>query len=308
MVVQASCYANQKAVNLISSMLRLLLVRLKRSQIIITMTNFHRLSRLTCAALIIGSAPYAYAAPKYFPDPDRYATRRVAAYLASKDCPGAVNALNEGVKARQRDVLLLAGSMFETGLCVKENWEKAAHYYQLADAAGNRAAVPRLAAGYAVAGRDNAVALWWNAHHPVPAPDECVPKANPETDIEAFEAALKSMPPAVFKACVYMIGVVSAIRAETEFPVTAAQHDVFGDVTMEFNPAAGKISWRQAAEQGLAGIKDVNKHEYDDRRAIENSLVTYMETTGKRVLSRFQRPDGIPADTRIRHRFSFSYK
>jgi len=274
-----------------------------------TMLNFDHLARLACAALILGSAQSAYAAPKYFDHPDRYATRRVAAYLASKDCPGAVNALNEGVKAKQRDVLLLAGSMFETGLCVKENWEKAAHYYQLADAAGNRAAVARLAAGYAVAGRDNAVALWWNAHYPVPGPDECVPKADPETDIEAFEAELKRMPPAVFKACVYMIGVVSAIRAETEFPEAAAQHSVFGVVNMEFNPAAGQISWRQdSPEQGITGVKDVNKHEYDNQRAVENSLVTYMETTGKRVLLRFQKPEGIDADTRIRHRFSFSYK
>lgn len=273
------------------------------------MLNLDRLPRLSCAALILGSAQCALAAPQYFQNPDRDATRRVAAYLASKDCPGAVNALKEGVKARQRDVLLLAGNMFETGLCVKENWDKAAQYYQLADAAGNRAAVPRLAAGYAVAGRDNAVALWWNAHYPVPAPKECVPKADPETDIDAFEAELKSMPPAVFGACVYMIGVVSAIRAETEFPATAAQHDVFGDVTMEFNPSAGKIAWRQeSVERGAAGIKDVNKHEYDDRRAIENSLVTYMESIGNRVLLRFQKPDGIPADTRIRHKFSFSYE
>ncbi|UUZ53299.1 hypothetical protein LP419_31130 [Massilia sp. H-1] len=64
------------------------------------------LSAALCTGLLL-SAALAHATPTYL-DPDPDATRRVSAYLDSKDCPGAVKALNDGVKSKQRDVLLLA--------------------------------------------------------------------------------------------------------------------------------------------------------------------------------------------------------
>lgn len=266
------------------------------------------------AAIIFGlllcSAPVAHGAPKYFDSPDREATRRVASYLASKDCHGAVKVLTGDIKNRHRDVLLLAGSMYETGLCVKQNWEKAASFYQLADAAGSRAAIHRLAAGYAVAGRENALALWWAAHRPAALPKECIPAANPETEGAAFDAALERMPASLYEQCVYMVGVYSAITAETEFPAEALRHDVFGNILMEFNPSMGEIVFTQeAAERGLRhGIYDGRQAQFEDKRKIASSLLTYMRETGRRTLARYQKPEGISPTIRIQQEFVFSFK
>lgn len=266
--------------------------------------------RIGAAAALLLCFHAAQAAPTYFDQPDRHATKRLASYLASQDCPGAVKALNEGVKARQRDVLLAAGTMYETGLCVKQSWERAVHFYQLADAAGNPSAVQRLASGYAVEGRDGAVALWWAAHRPGSLPRECVPQADPEKDAEGFEKALAAMTPAQFKACVYMVGVYASIRAETEFPAEALLRDVYGDVAMEFTPATGTIAWRQDKRERATGVgqRDAARLKEDDGRAVEHSLINYMRKTGERTLARYRKPEGIDPAVRIGHTFSFFYE
>jgi len=266
------------------------------------------LSAVLSTGLLLSTA-FAHAAPAYRePDPD--ATRRVAAYLDSKDCPGAVKALNEGVKNKQRDVLLLAGAMFETGLCVKENWERAVYFYQLAEKAGHKAAIHRLAAGYAVAGRDNALALWWAAQRTSDLPRNCIPAVDPENDPDGFAAVLTRMPVAEFKACVYMTGVYSAIMGETEFPVAAARNGVFGDVVMTFDPARGAIDWTQdnGGQAMAGGVFDGNKVNTESRRKVENALLDYMRAAGERTLARYARPDGIDPAVRIQQKFIFAYK
>jgi len=266
------------------------------------------LPAILCTSLLLCTAS-VHAAPAYLePDPD--ATRRVASYLASKDCSGAVKALNDGVQSKQRDVLLLAGAMFETGLCVKENWERAVYFYQLADKAGQKLAIHRLAAGYAVAGRDNALALWWAAQRPSDLPRNCIPAADPEKDPDGFAAALARMPVADFKGCVYMTGVYSAIMGETEFPAAAARNGVFGDVIMAFDPARSAIDWTQDnTGQALAeGVFDGNKANTESRRKVENSLLDYMRAAGMRALARYSKPDGIDPAVRIRQKFTFDYK
>jgi hypothetical protein len=267
------------------------------------------LAHIGAAASLLLFAQGAQAAPTYFDQPDRFATKRLASYLASKDCAGAVSALNEGVKAKQRDVLLAAGTMYETGLCVKQSWDRAVHFYQLADAAGNKEAVQRLASGYAVAGRDGAVALWWAAHRPGDLPRACVPQADPEQDAEGFEKALAAMPPALFKSCVYMVGVYASIRAETEFPSEALLRDVYGDVEMEFTPATGTIAWRQTARERATGVgtRNAAREKEDESRAVEHSLLNYMRKTGERTLARYQKPEGIDPAFKIRQSFSFYY-
>lgn len=252
---------------------------------------------------VLSATQPARAAPRYFDQADPEATRRVAAYLASKDCTGALAALNEGIKAGQRDVLLLAGTMYETGLCIKADWERAAHFYQLADAAGNRFAIYRLASGYAVAGRDNAVALWWMAHRPGAMPRACIPAADPEKDIDGFEKALAAMPQALLKGCIYMTGVYASVLAETEFPAAAIRNDVYGDVDMEFHPASGTIGWFQGQRERASAPR------YEDgRRKIESTLLTYMRRAGERTLARYQKPDGIAPDLLIIHQFSFVFE
>lgn len=265
--------------------------------------------RTGVAAVLLLCMQGAQAAPTYFDQPDPDATRRLASYLASKDCVGAVKALNEGVKAKQRDVLLAAGTLYETGLCVKQNWDRAVNFYLQADTAGNRSAIPRLVSGYAVAGRDNAVALWWAAQRPGILPQTCVLPVDAEKDPEGFEKALAAMPPALFKGCVYMAGVHAAIVAETEFPDTALLRDVYGDVEMEFIPATGAITWSQRQRERAtgAGTRDAARLKEDDGRAVESSLLVYMRKNGERTLTRYQKPEGIDPAIKIRRTFSFFY-
>ena len=75
---------------------------------------------ISCALL---SASNAWAAPKIkVPDPRE--TRGLRA--------GAVQAVKAGIKARQPDVLLMAGTMMEEGICMKADWEKAITLYEMA--------------------------------------------------------------------------------------------------------------------------------------------------------------------------------
>lgn len=266
--------------------------------------------RLVIASLLLLFTKAGMAAPKYV-EPDQRATRAVAAHLYSNDCPGAVAALKDGIKAKQRDVLLLAGWMYENGTCVKQNWEKAVNLYQLADAAGNPSAIPRLAAGFAAAGRENGVALWWAAQYRDPAPSSCIPAVDPNKDLDGFNAALERMPPALFKACVYMTGVYFELLAEARFPPDAQRNGVSGDVDMEFNPSKGTIEWRQGRlEVGQAGgVRDIGKTQFDDRRPlIENSLMTYLKGKGELALARYQKPEGIDPGTRMKQRFTFEFR
>jgi hypothetical protein len=96
--------------------------------------------------------------------------------------------------------------------------------------AGRRIAALRLVAGYARPGRDNGLALSWLAksHATGAFPRQCIPLADPERDLDGFNAGLEAMPPATFKACVYLVGVVVAVHAELEFPQLALQQGVTG--------------------------------------------------------------------------------
>jgi TPR repeat protein len=93
------------------------------------------------------------------------AVQAVSAAMGRSDCVAAASALNAGLAKSHPEVWLLAGAMFEDGLCLKANWDRALNFYQRADGAGLPSAAARLAAGYATAagGRDLAASLWWAA-------------------------------------------------------------------------------------------------------------------------------------------------
>ncbi|UUZ47674.1 hypothetical protein LP420_31620 [Massilia sp. B-10] len=201
--------------------------------------------------------------------------------------------------------------MFETGLCVKENWDRAVYFYQLADKAGHKAAIHRLAATACCCFYcDNALALWWAAQRTSDLPRDCIPAADPEQDPDGFAAALTRMPVGEFKACVYMTGVYSAIMGETEFPAAAARNGMFGDVMMAFALGLGTIDWTQdnVGQAMSEGVVDGNKANTESRRKLENSLLNYMRSVGTRTLARYSKPEGIDPAIRIRQKFTFAYK
>jgi hypothetical protein len=265
--------------------------------------------KLTVAASLLLASQASWAGDERDLTADPEATRRIAAYINHKDCPGAVRQLNAEVKSKNRDVLLLAGAMFETGICVTANWDRAVYFYELAERAGNRSAALRLASGYAVAGRDNAMALWWIAQRPGGMPRACIPAADPLKDAAGFENALAAMPQSLLQACVYMTGVYASILAETEFPPLAAVNNVFGDIDMVFNPADGTVSWTQVTLEKATplGLRDGQAGLQYSRKTVENSLLNFMRGISDRSLSRYRKPEGIDPALKVMQRISFFY-
>lgn len=272
--------------------------------------GIHRVRLLAFAlffALFFAQTAVAWAEPKYV-RPDFNAIRHVSSYLSRLECPKAVEELKAGVKSKQPDVLLLAGTLFEEGLCVKQNWEKAANLYELAHDAGNFSGIPRLVAGYAIAGRDNGLALWWAAQRPAGLPSACIPKADPRTDPEGFNAALERMPAPLFQGCVYSVGVASDVIAETYYPPEASRNGVSGDLLMEFVPSSGTITWKyERFEIGRpAVVRDLAKTQFDHTRAVENSLMSYLTKKGESALARYKKPEGIDPSFKMHRRFIFN--
>jgi TPR repeat protein len=108
--------------------------------------------------------------------------------LEHRDCKLAVARLNQGLERRYPDAFLLAGAMFEQGLCVKTEWDRAATMYQRALAVGHGGGQFRLVAGLAERGAP--VALWWaQERDAVMLPDECRVPAEAHRRAEACAAA-----------------------------------------------------------------------------------------------------------------------
>jgi hypothetical protein len=240
-------------------------------------------------------------------------TLRIKRLTAAGSCAEAAAALKEGVKAKHPDVLLLAGTMYEDGACLAPNWERAVNLYMLADQAGNRGARLRLVAGYARAGRDNGLALWWmaKARDMQGFPAACLPRSDPDNNPNGFNDELERMAPAVFRSCVYAAGVVAEVSSQVDFPMQAAYSGVSGAVTMEFTPALGAINWVQneltVTERQPGGIRDLAKAELDNPRAAKTSLLRYLGAKGEFALSRYQRPEGgLAADVVLKRRFVFT--
>ncbi|QJE01990.1 hypothetical protein HH212_19840 [Massilia forsythiae] len=171
--------------------------------------------------------------------------------------------------------------------------------YMMAYDAREPNAVHRLMAGYADRGSDAGMAFWWAAKNPVRDrfPAQCIPKANPEADPDGFNGELERMPPAVFAACSYLFAVVGTVSVQSEYPPLALYHGVSGSVAMEFDPASGRIAWRQQdvnmAERPTRMVRDLAREELDDPRKIRDSLVSYMKARGDAALARHRKP--LPA-------------
>ena len=244
---------------------------------------------------------------------ERKDLRTINILMAEGRCTQAVEALKSGVRAKRPGFLLLAGMMHDEGICVKADWEKAVNLYMLALQAGSQTATARLVAGYARPGRDNGLALWWVARSHVTDgfPRQCIPQADPERDLDGFNAGLEAMPPEAFKACVYLIGVVAAVYAEREFPQLALRHGVTGTYTMSFDPARGTMAWQQDAleinENKGSWARDLAQEDLENPRKIRDSLLAYLKRKGEFALTRYPKPDGgLPPDYVYKSSFVFT--
>lgn len=226
----------------------------------------------------------------------------------------AIGAVKSGLAEKKPYVMLLAGNMYEEGLCVKPDVDKAMGLYMRAEEAGQAFALLRLAAAYARPGRDNGMALWWSAKSggQMRFPARCVPAADPVKDPDGFNAALERMAPATFQSCVYLIGVVSELLAQVRYPQLALRNNVTGRFRMAFVPASGTITWtveELEMDEGSpnAFFRDLGAEALANPRVIKNSIVKYLNDKSSFALGRYPVPAGdFAPDFTYRFDYKFS--
>ena len=260
------------------------------------------------AAALAGIGLSAHAAS--YKSPDYQVTAPINTAIMAGNCKNALGMMKAGVREKHPDALLLGGTMFENGTCMKADPDRAVTLYQLAEQAGNFSAIPRLMAFYAHPGRDNGLALWYAAKRGYKLGKSCETGVSPD-DTEAFNSKLERMRPEVYRACVYTAGVLGEVIAQGYFPHEAARHGLSGRVNMAFRPAVGLIEWETKElildDSQPRGVRDLALVELENPRAIKASLVNYLKSKGQYALSRYQKPEqGFDPDTVIPFQFVFT--
>jgi hypothetical protein len=236
--------------------------------------------------------------------PDAEAVQQISAALRKGNCPAVLQALNDRLPGKHPGVFLLAGSLYEDGLCLKANWERAIDMYLAAHRAGASVAAAHLAAGYArpAAGPDKAAALWWALQADIKLPEPCTEPKPLLEDADRFVAALAAWPGQRLDACVYILGVQASIiksMNRLSIPVDAGFQ---GSFRFNFNPAAGAIEVVEEVNAEESATQVVTS---DDRRSQKTKAVSealrrlLYEVTARSALSRYSRPDGIDPSWRL---------
>ena len=239
---------------------------------------------------------------------ERSSIDRVLVAVEGKDCARAVSRLNDGLADKYPGIYLLAGSMYEEGICLKPNWERAVQMYQRAEQLGHRGGLFKLVAGYAYRERDPALALWWaQQSQQLSLPGPCRIAEWVQKDAAALETTLRAWPPARLAACNYTAGVLATVAGDAEYPHAAISHALAGKVEMTFVPAAGTLAWRtlDVEERPLIGLINATAAADRTSRDAKASLETYMREVGERALRRFVRPASIDPDWRLTYVFEF---
>ena len=229
--------------------------------------------------------------------------------IAARDCNLAVDRLKSGLKNGYPEVFLLAGSMYENGICVKRDWARAVSFYAQAHEAGEADGAARIAAGYAdpANGPDVAAALWWAWKNPAFRPGACGVPKEAMADPDRFVAELKTWPQARLAACNYVAGVLSTIAAEVKYPDQAAAHAIGGDVKLRFLPGIPRIDLQrgESREYEMVGWVMVDTLRDRKSRRMADGFEEALSRVANRALQRYPHPGGIPADTLIEVKFSF---
>jgi hypothetical protein len=244
----------------------------------------------------------------------REAVGRVHRSIADNDCQEAIKRLNAGLGDAYPEVQLLAGAMYDNGICVKRNWERASHFYLLAMDGGQKEAVYRLAAGYAAPenGPDIGAALWWASRAGNPVRQKaCEVSEAARDDPDRFVAELQAWPQSRLQACNYVTGVMMTVAGEMRYPSKAYGFVMDGVVQLVFHPAIPSIDVKQIAaeERNVYGV--VNGDQLRDRRS--STVTKGFEEVGReitaRALKRYPQPSGIdPAsESKLQIDFGIEY-
>lgn len=228
------------------------------------------------------------------------AVRAVSAAVSRGDCVAAASALNAGLAKSHPEVWLLAGAMFEEGLCLKASWERALNFYQRADGAGQPSAAARLAAGYATpaGGRDLAASLWWAARAKTALPGPCAQAAPLAGDPDRFIATLKGWPAGQVESCAYAGAVMSAVQGELAAPDLAASLGLEGTIRIAFVPAESRLDFSDDLVAAGGLVADASTRDAD-ARATRTALQEHLRQTADRALKRHAKPGAVPASWRV---------
>lgn len=271
-------------------------------------------SRATAATLgllaVLAAAPAAAAGRKEAPSrPESQAVAGIHDALRAGDCALAAGRLNDGLKRKYPSVYLLAGTMYEQGLCLKKDWDRAARLYQQAHELGEPQGLERMIAGLAEGGRDRAAAMYWALEDPaLQLPEECKAGIELRNEPEAYVAQLRHWPAGRLEACVYVVGVLSAISGEIEYPSVGAAYSVYGRYRMDFRPATATVEWEELELRmgNMAGAISGDDVRDRDSSRVKDTLRQALQETSQRVLRRFTKPAGVPAQWRIQRDFAFN--
>jgi hypothetical protein len=275
------------------------------------MNNTHILPHVSLALLLACASGGASAQR----DLGEEAVEGVHARIAAQDCPGAVSRLNAGLAGNYPEVQLLAGSMYDEGVCVKRNWERAVHFYVLADSGGQKAAAPRLAAGYAAPenGPDIGAALWWGAHDKNgPSWNLCRVSDEARDDPDRFVAELQKRTPAQLAACNYATGVMATLSGELNYPGKSLAHSMSGSVLVTFEAAVPRIDVETTEVEEVNVYGMVDGDALRDRKAtsVKRAFEAELRKIGDRALKRYPQPAGVPPGMRgqLKVVFGLQYK
>lgn len=214
----------------------------------------------------------------------------------AKDCAGAIERLNAGLAADSPRVALLAGNMYEQGICLKPNLDRAAGYYITAHNGGEHAAAYRLAAAYATpeAGPDPAAALWWLKQTKGRFGEQrCdVDKLDAE-DPDRFVAALQKWSPARIATCNYLAGVVATIAGEAQYPRGPHQFEPDGTVMVRVTPALANVTVWTLKEDGVFSAARADGEKYQQRATRRSRFERVVKEIADRALARYPQPAGV---------------
>lgn len=226
------------------------------------------------------------------------------------DCKLAVSHLNRGLKARYPGIYVLAGSMYEEGLCLKANWEQAERMYLRAQEVGHGAGLLRLVAGLARGHRDIGAALWWAQQAKISLPADCRLGPAARADPEAFVRALQAWPAGRPQACAYVAGVMAFLVGDAEYPRSSLAMGFSGRVELQYTPADERMDWKtlEITEHALYGVSSGDTVADRDSRKFRLQFEAALRDLGAQALKRFQRPPAVDPAWALRMVFVFDLR
>ena len=248
-------------------------------------------------------------------------TKTIVKAIEARDCAAAVRELNTALAGASTEALLFGGAMFEQGLCLKQNIDRAARLYQRAADAGAGDARSRLAGLYAspAAGPDKGSAIWWGLQANLPLPKPCVVASEARSNVDAFARLLSGWPAGTLDACVHVTGVLAAL--DSEFVIKPATESQAG-VAIDFRPAAGSLdagstqvnqtlrdsSARVTEARSMTGVLQSGSTPSPEQLRAQQAqqelqdLAKQVETVGRDAMARFPKPASVDKDWRIQLR------